>query len=547
VTEHGRIRVPAVPETRLGDDPPWRSVGDLVRAAALRFGDRDALRFGSDRLSFAELEAATDSVAGAFAAKGVMAGDRVALMLPNGLDFPVCWLALLKLGAVAVPVNTGLKSADLHHVLADALVSLAIAPEELEDLVTAAGVAPVAEVRAVVDANSTTPLGSTLTAPETLANLQYTSGTTGLPKACMLTHDYWLRLGWLVAGQCELTTEDVVLTAQPFTYMDPQWNVVMCLIAGATLVILPRFSARGFWNSVRESEATFFYILGTMPQLLLKQSRDVLDRQNDVRLVLCSGIVPALHATLEERWGAPWREAYGMTETGADLFTRSWEHETVGTGTVGRAVPTKEVRIVDDAGCEVSAGQPGELCVRGRPMMSGYWNRPDATAAAIRNGWMHTGDIARADEAGRIYLLGRKKDIVRRGGENIACAEVEGVLLQLSAIASAALVPEPDELFGEEPKAFVQLIRGQAQDVATARMILEFARERLARFKVPRFVAFVDEFPRTPSEKIDKPRLLAEQSGGAVYDALCDAMVLAEPRLSAQARLADTVAARRAP
>ncbi len=515
-----------MPDDRLADDPPWQSVGELVRDAAQRFGDREALRSEGRGMSFAELDAATASVAAAFAAHGITAGDRVAMMVSNGLDFPVCWLGLLRLGAVALPVNTRLKSADLTHLLRDGDVSLTVASRGLTEAVQTVAEVPVLEAESFVAAAGTeAPIELPAISRDAVANLQYTSGTTGMPKACMLTHDYWVRLGWLLAGCSEISASDVVLTAQPFSYIDPQWNLTMCLVGGATLVILPRFSASGFWASVRENGVTLFYVLGTMPLLLLKQPPSPHDRANQVRLVMCSAIVPGFHETLEARWGAPWREVYGMTETGVDLAVRSWETDSVGSGTVGRPVPTKEARILDARGEAVPTGMTGELCVRGWPLMSGYWRQPEATAATIQDGWLHTGDLARVDDEGRFRVVGRLKDMVRRGGENIACAEVEAVLAQHPSVASVALVPVPDELWGEEPKAVVQLTSGYSEDSATASLILEFARERLARFKVPRYIEFIDDFPRTPSERIDKPTLIADHRVGTVYDAGQDATV----------------------
>jgi acyl-CoA synthetase (AMP-forming)/AMP-acid ligase II len=517
----------AVPEDCLAADPPWRNVGELVSDAAARFGDRDALRFEGTRLSFVELDEQTSRLAAVLAARGIVSGDRVAMMIPNSLSFPLCWLALLRLGAVAVPVNTRLKSADLAHLLNDAEVALTVTSAELLAGARAESPAPTLDVATLLEEadQAATGAGFPSHAPSTLANLQYTSGTTGLPKACMLSHDYWLRLGWLLAGYGEIGDQDVVLTSQPFSYMDPQWNLIMCLIAGAPLVVLPRFSASGFWPAVREHGVTLFYVLATMPLLLLKQPPDPADRDNRMRLVLCSGIVPGLHETLEQRWGAPWREVYGMTETGLDLAVRSWEEDSVGSGVIGRPIATKEVAIFDERGERVARGEAGELCVRGKPLMSGYWHREEATAETIRDGWLHTGDLATMDEEGGFRLVGRLKDMVRRSGENIACAEVEAVLSQHPAVASVAVVPVPDELWGEEPKACIQLAAGFEKDVETAQDVVAFARERLARFKVPRYVEFVDEFPRTPSERISKPRLLAEERHGPVYDALEDVLL----------------------
>jgi acyl-CoA synthetase (AMP-forming)/AMP-acid ligase II len=336
----------------------------------------------------------------------------------------------------------------------------------------------------------------------------------------MLTHDYWVRQGWITCCVCEVAEDDTVLTAQPFSYMDPQWNLVMAMIAGATLVVLPRFSASGFMEDVRRHGATVFYVLGTMPALLFKQPAHPDDRHNKLRAVMCSGIPPALHADLEARWGAPWREGYGMTETGVDLVTYAEDVDTVGTGVIGRPVPSKQVRVVDENGEDVEDGEAGELITSGRPMMLGYWNRPDATAETIRHGWLHTGDLAVRDADGNIRLVGRLKDMVRRGGENISAVEVEQVLMRSDDVTECAVVAVPDDLFGEEVKAFVQLAPGVPADRNTAQRLVEHARARLARFKVPRYVEFVDTFPKTPSERIAKAALKDRSTSppGETYD-----------------------------
>ena len=224
---------------------------------------------------------------------------------------------------------------------------------------------------------------------------------------------------------------DVALTAQPFSYVDPQWNVVMCLVAGIPLVILPRFSATTFWASVNGAGATFFYVLGTMPVFLLKQPPDpAVERAHRVRFVACSGIVPQLHAAFEARWGVPWREAFGMTETGVDLVVPIDDVSSVGSGAAGKPIPGKEAKVVDIDGVPLADGQVGELCLRGSGMMLGYWNKPEATAERMQDGWMHTGDLASRDAKGYYHIVGRLKDMIRRGGENISAAEVEGVMTQ---------------------------------------------------------------------------------------------------------------------
>ncbi|WP_246149271.1 class I adenylate-forming enzyme family protein [Nonomuraea turkmeniaca] len=482
------------------------TIPDLLRHAARQYGRREFLRFPDTSLTFEDADAQSDRLAGALIDKGVRSGDRVAVMMDNVPGWPLSWLAILKAGAITVPVNVRYRSADLEHVLRDsgAVATLTTAehvphiPGTVYALDSLSGSAPARPVP--VNPHN----------PHDVANFQYTSGTTGFPKACMLTHDYWLRTAQIAADQARLRDDDVMLIAQAYSYMDPQWATLLCLLGGIPLVVLPRFSASGFWPAAREHGATLTYVLGTMPLLLHKQPPDPLDRENRMRLVLCSGIRPDLHREFEERWGAPWRELYGSTESGPDLVVPIDAEETVGTGAMGMPPPGKEV-VLDE--------ETGEILVRGVPMMTGYWNHPEATATAFRDGWYHTGDLGFRDEHGYIHHAGRIKDMVRRGGENISCAEVESVLTQHPAVLQAALVPIPDDLWGELPKAFIQLRPGHSPGAETAMSVIEHARQRLARFKIPAYVEFVEGFSLTPSARIEKRHLARpdQRSAPAVF------------------------------
>lgn len=509
------------------------NMGQLLRERAATDGPRDFLRFEGTTLTFREVDRRTDQVAQWLVTRGIGRGDRVGVMLPNGLDFPVAWLGIAKAGAVMVPLNVQYKAHDLAYTLGDAGVTLVLADPAfiaaIEGAVPA-GVAPrvvpvspgqlaMAGRGGIGDALDAQKAGAPVAVgPDDLLNIQYTSGTTGEPKGCMLTHEYWLLLSERAARFARMTRDDVALTAQPFYYMDPQWNVGMCLAAGCSLVILPRFSASTFWRSVQATGTTFFYVLGTMPVFLLKQPPDpAVERGHRVRFVSCSGIVPQLHATFEERWGVPWREAFGMTETGVDLVVPIEDAASVGSGAVGRPVEGKDARVVDEAGNALGDGAVGELCVRGRGMMRGYWNKPEATAERIGDGWLHTGDLAWRDASGYYHLVGRLKDMIRRGGENISAVEVEGVLAEHPAVRAAAVVPVPDELRGEEVKAFVQRQEGRSVEPAE---LVAFVRERLAAFKAPRFIEFVDDFPRTPSERVAKHKLARDDPRSGAWDAM---------------------------
>ncbi|MFB7341854.1 AMP-binding protein [Streptomyces hydrogenans] len=519
---------PAVRPERMGEAPPTATLTELLAERTRRSPDREFLRFEDASWTFAEIDAWTSRLAHRLIeVDGVQPGDRVAIMLPNVVQWPVVWLSALKAGAVAVPVNSSYKRADLTFLLRDSGARVVFTDHErvglLKEVVDAE--ADLTDLR-VVDVADDGSAAFPATAPalrptaETLANLQYTSGTTGFPKACMLTHDYWVRLGWTCAAGTGLGPDDVLLTAQPFSYMDPQWNTALALTVGAPLVVLPRFSASGFFADVRRHRATFFYVLGSMPTLLFKQPPGPDDLDNQLRLVLCSGIPTGIHAQLEERWGAPWREIYGMTESGVDLFGPVGDTSCVGSGNLGIPVPTKRVRVVDPQGGDLPDGEPGELIVSGEPMMRGYWNRPEDTARVLRDGWLHTGDVVVRRPDGGIRLVGRIKDMVRRGGENIASAEVEAALERDGEVTAAAVVAEPDEIFGEEVKAFVQLSAGVPADRTTAARIVDRAGRQLARFKVPRYVEFVTGFPRTPSERVSKPALKARAAAepGITFD-----------------------------
>jgi crotonobetaine/carnitine-CoA ligase len=325
----------------------------------------------------------------------------------------------------------------------------------------------------------------------------------------MLTQIGWMMVTYTIFKYLDIGPEDVDLTAQPFYYADPQWNVLLCMMGGIPLVIMPRFSVSQFWPTVIEQNVTFFYMLGVMPNLLIKRDPDELEKNHKVRIVICSGIVPQLHKILEKRFNCPWREAYGLTEAGMDIFVPIDDTESVGSGAVGKSMnPNTQARIVDRRGLEVPVGQSGELILKGESMMLGYWKKPEATAEMFRDGWCHTGDLAYKDEKGYLHLVGRIKEMVRRGAENISTAEVEGVLAENDKIVLSAIVPIPDPLRGEEVKAYVVLKQGENKDTVPPQDIIEFAKSKLARFKVPRYIEYADDLPRTPSERVEKHKLM---------------------------------------
>ncbi len=453
---------------------------EVVGRAVRLWPERVAWTFDPGlRFTFLEVDELSSGYAQFLRELGVGAGDRVGVMIRNRPEFPLVWLALAKLGAAMVPVNVKYRSVDAGFVLRG--VKTVVAEREFEPLLAEVGV-PV--VSFVEDLESLAGFEQGPVDPAQTVNVQYTSGTTGNPKGCVLSHRYWMELaGSLVEQFPRLTEHDVMLTAQPFHYIDPQWNVVAALLSGAELVVLDGFHPSSFWAKVREHRVTYFYCLGAMPTLLLKMPPDTKDKEHRVRVVQCSAIPPGKHRELEERWGAGWYEAFGMTETGADIRVTDEDHDDlVGTGCLGRPMPHREAKIVD-----------GELLLSGPGMMDGYLGLPDV----FEDGWFRTGDLARIDEQGRVYHLGRSKDMIRRSGENIAAHEVEGVLMSHPGVRLAAVIGVPDEIRGEEVKAFIV-------GTATQQELEEHCGQLLAGFKVPRYWEFSDDLPRTPSERVAK-------------------------------------------
>jgi len=501
----------------------WPSVGHLLQQAAQEHQDKTLFIYESQKLSYAEVDNRTNRVANALKHLGVGKGDKVSVMLPNGFEFPITWLAIAKLGAVIVPTNINYQERDLEYILSDSEASCMVIHSDYLSVLEKVSAKLPALKNVVV--SGATPAGCHCleaisdTASDVfeikgvnendLLNIQYTSGTTGFPKGCMLTHHCWLLASYWISKYLDLKAADIDLTAQPVYYADLAWNVVLCLMGGIPLVIMPKFSVSNFWPEIIKNKVTFCYMLGVMPNLLLKRPPDELEKKHTLRIVICSGIVPQLHATIEKRFNCPWREAYGLTEASMDFFVPIEDSAAVGSGAVGKSInPAKEARIVDSKGNPVPEGKTGELILRGDPMMLGYWKKPEATAAILRNGWCHTGDLAYRDEKGYLHLVGRIKEMVRRGAENISTAEIEGVLAEHPKILLSAVVPVPDPLRGEEVKAYVVLKKGENKDTVPPQAIIDFARVKLAGFKVPRYLEYVDSLPRTPSERVEKHKLI---------------------------------------
>ena len=469
-----------------------------------------------------EFRDAVEQFAG-YLSERVDPGDRVLIMLENRTEFMVAWIAVNACGASLVPINTSAGEHDAGHIVRDSAAVLAVVGTEHADLIgRVAGddgpevvVVGGEEPRGLASYQSESGplrLDDVEVDPEAITNVYYTSGTTGPPKGCMVGHDYWIRFVELYLGLYRLGPDDRLLCCLQFFYNDPPWLFLTSLQAGVPLVAMRRFSVSRFWPVVTRNKVTRLFGLASIPALLLKAEPRAEERDQKAEFALHVGIPAQLHAEFVRRWGFPWVEGYGLTESGLVVaMPLEYAEQMTGSGSIGLPCPGVSIRLVDDEGADVAVGDPGEVLIRAPGMMRGYLNKPDATAETLTDGWLHSGDLARWDEEGFLYFLGRKKDIVRRAGENVAAAEVENVLRSHPQVLEAAVVPVPDELRGEEVKAYVALVEGMGADSVPPVELVDFCRERLSKHKVPRYIEYREEpFPRTPSMRVKKSALIAE-------------------------------------
>lgn len=487
----------------------------------------EAYGIAGGAISWAQAAAEVERLRASYAAAGYGHGHRVGLLLENRPAFLFHWLALNGVGASVVPINAEMRAAELEYLIGHSEICLAVTlPQREAALRAAAQAAGVRCGTVVLDANDlplaphAAPLAGSPEAGSECA-LLYTSGTTGRPKGCRLSNAYFLRAGeWYAGldGVCSVRPgRERIITPLPLNHVNAMaFSAMVVLTAGGCLVQLDRFHPKTWWRSVRDSGATIVHYLGVMPAMLLAAPAGPADRQHAVRWGFGAGVDRKNHAPFEERFGFPLVEAWAMTETGAAACVMA-NHEPrhVGTSCFGRPESFVDVRLVDEAGRDVPPEVPGELLVRSsgpdprRHFFSGYLKDEAATEEAWRDGWFHTGDMVRRDGSGQLCFVDRKKNVIRRSGENISALEVESVLNQHPAVKTAAVAATPDELRGDEVIACIiardPLPVERRADVAAS--IVEHALSQLAYYKAPGYVAFVDALPLTASQKIQRGEL----------------------------------------
>ena len=481
-------------------------------------------------LSWGEAAAQVDTLRRAYQAAGYGHGHRVGLLLENRPAFLLHWFALNALGVSVVPIHADLRAAELAYLSAHSEIVLAVTlPAREADLQRAAEVAGctlrtwVPDRADVPAALRPAPRGDVAIGADSECALLYTSGTTGRPKGCILSNAYYLNAGrWYVelGHLCTVRPDgERVITPLPLSHMNAMaFSTMVVLTAGGCLVQLDRFHPNSWWQSVRDSGATIVHYLGVMPAMLLAAPPSAHDREHAVRIGFGAGVDRKLHAVFEQRFGFRLLEAWAMTETGSAACVMAHrEPRHVGTSCFGRADPAMQWRLVDDAGADVAAGSAGELLVRSagpearRGFFSGYLKDEAATEEAWAGDWFHTGDVVRADADGNLYFVDRKKNVIRRSGENISAVEVESVLNQHPMVQACAVAATPDAVRGDEVLACIVLRQpvAPAEREALAQGIVRHALANLAYYKAPGYIAFVETLPLTPSQKIQRGELKA--------------------------------------
>ena len=522
------------------------SLGEFLREAVGRNPEKVFLRIVEQEITFRQFYSRVRKAASMFQDLGIGRGDRVCLFLPNVPEFHYCWFGLSLLGAISVPVNVAYRRDEAAYIFDNAGAAAVVAHHTLSDVAEAAarlspsvkhkllvttaleseaGQSDSADTQGRAIDSGWVEFGSIMeaagelndlptVAPDEISMLVYTSGTTGNPKGVQVTHLMYVAAGQGFAHWTEASADDRFFTCLPFFHANAQYYSTMgALAAGATLVVAERFSASRFWEQVREADATVVNFIGMMMPVLSKQPESDLDRQNNVRLFYGSpAFSPEFLQAFQERFGTEIIVGFGMTETCYGAIEKLGQERRPNSSGQPRLHPdpafVNRIRIVSDDGNPVATGQPGEIAISNPAVMPGYWRNEEQSDLALKNGWLHTGDLGWQDEDGFLYFVDRKKDVIRRRGENISSQEVEDVIKRHPTVLDCAVIAVPSELGEDEVKAYVTPRPPAAVDEAT---VVLWCAENLAYFKVPRYIEVRDELPRTPSLRVRKDLLRQER------------------------------------
>jgi len=508
-----------------------RVLTDIIEDKAKQYPDHVIFQFRDDPITLEEFNARINQAANGFLELGVKHGDKVALMLPNNPEFLYVWFGLNKIGACEVPVNVALKGQGLSYQMVQSdCVALVADLQYLDRLEGVAG--DLEAIRHIVYTDSAvtgSPLPSwpgfehlsyaefsdrSQDSPgvavhySDLASILYTSGTTGVSKGVMFSHHYWYDIWSESVNYSRYTDDDVLYTGLPFFHGNAQGITIgPAILADAKAVIVERFSASRLWDDCRRWNCTEANYIGGIIPILLKQTPRDDDGDNPVRLMVGAAAPADEWHAFQERFNTKLLEVYGMTECYCCLVS---PYDEPRAGSCGKAITGWDVRIVDDDYNECQPGSLGEFIARSNKNFvgtTGYYNKPEATLDLFDNGWVHTGDLGRMDEDRYFFFVDRKKQAIRRRGENISSFEVESVVSSHEAVLESCVVGVPSDVGEEEVKAVVVLKEGQE---VSEEELIRWCEPRMAYFAIPRYIAIRSELPKTPSERVEKFKLKKE-------------------------------------
>lgn len=483
------------------------NLADILTESARRHPDRVAIRLEDTLLTYSDLDELTARATGWLQSRGIERGDRVAIALPNVMQFPILYYGALRAGATVVPMNPLLKSREIQHHLGDSGAKLALVWSSMATEARAAAEVTGSDVVVIDDdtlcAAAHWPMSAKVAACEDddTAVILYTSGTTGAPKGAQLTHANLYRNATTFAALFDLNENDVVLGTLPLFHAFGQSNGLNAAIAvGAAISLVPRFAPALVLQLIERHGVTVFEGVPTMYVALLNTDAGEVDTST-LRMCVSGGAALPVEVLngFQKTFRAPILEGYGLSETSPTAsYNRPGRAKP---GSIGLPLDGVEMKLTNPDGAEVAPGEVGEIAIRGHNVMKGYWNRPEATAAAIIDNWFHTGDLATRDEDGFYYIVDRRKDLVIRGGYNVYPREIEEVLYEHPAVREAAVIGVPHPTHGQEVAAAVALRDGT---FVTPDELRDYVKARVAAYKYPRIVWLVDALPKGPTGKILK-------------------------------------------
>jgi acyl-CoA synthetase (AMP-forming)/AMP-acid ligase II len=504
------------------------TIGSTLRATARRSPDAEALRFGNEQYTYAELDAAVDRTATALSGLGLAKGDRFALMATNSDRFVIAFYAAQRLGAIFVPINPASAPPELRYLLADSGAKIFVFDPALADTVEAAGAGgflpptvrhslSLGECQGHEDLMALAARASALPVEDTVSEsddalILYTSGTTGEPKGALFDHHRSMWVAFSAVATNGMRVGDRLLHVAPLYHAA---ELCLMLVPGTLVaakhVLLSGFDPAVLLETLESERITAFFGVPTMFQLMLRHP-DLPERDLSAWRAGTFGAAPMPAATVQQLVSVlphvQWMQVCGQTEGGPGGIYADTEQVKARPDASGRQASLfVEARVVDSADRDVAPGEVGELILRGETIMKGYWNKPAETAQALRGGWLRTGDLARVDADGFMTLVDRLKDMIITGGRNVYSVEVENALAAHPDVADAAVVARPHPDYGESIVAVIVPRKGAT---VTVEGVKDFCRQRIARYKVPHDVVITTRIPRNPSGKILKHRLRAE-------------------------------------